>query len=845
MFPRDALGALFLLRCGMKKTTAKEVLIFVLSFAVPTLIFALCWANIGITYNGELTPLIYDMNMQYMPFMTSLRYVLNGENSIFFNWSVSLGGDYLSLFAYYLASPLNLLTVLWDVERMPQAIYVITLIKIGLCGLTFQTFLRFGLAKRKSSYVNIVFASCYALMSYNIVYSMCLMWLDGVILLPLILLGVEKLFEGKKGAVYFFSIFGCFYCNFYISYMVGIFTAVYFLTCVLRYWEKGCVKQMVVKAGRFTMLTLTALGLTLPMVLPALLSFTKGKGAVMAGEGIDSASYQFTFLELLKKMLPQQFDSIEYSGLPSIYCGSLIVILAIIYLFVRIRWREKLSYLLLLVLPFLGFVIPKLDIAWHGFQIPHCFPYRYAFLFSAGLIICAFNCYRFIDLNLGSLDHYRKSAFFAAGYLVLELFLNGSFVVGALQEMPSYYLKQHFEGQYLYMKPAAEDVKTKGSGFYRIGEQLTKTGCNFSFLYNYPGTEYFGSTMDYSINQFLNRLGKTDTYYLQTIDAVEPFTQSFLGIKYLLTPWQIDNCVYQEITNGQLSDKILAYQNEYACSLGMLVHRDELTAAELTDENCYENANLLARLLTGEQEEIYSQIDVQVDDALIPLEGGERHIAVSFYGEENAKLYLDIVGRWIKERKVITYGPEDGENHIGEAETEKEAALLIELDGRTIYYGRYTLNFPRGIDLGRIPETGRHTLVFRYPEELELSSIKFCFQNEDVLQHYLEKLQARQMTEVKMQKSGATGKVIASENSALITSLPYDEGWNVYVDGAETGYRKVLDAFLAVDLLPGEHKVEFRYIPKGFRKGCILAAVSLFTIVTYFGLKRKQNVNIS
>ncbi|MGN0419559.1 MAG: YfhO family protein [Acetatifactor sp.] len=829
----------------MKKTTAKEVLIFVLSFAVPTLIFALCWANIGITYNGELTPLIYDMNAQYMPFMTSLRYVLNGDNSIFFNWSVSLGGDYLSLFAYYLASPLNLLTVLWDVEQMPQAIYVITLIKIGLCGLTFQTFLRFGLAKRKSSYVNIVFASCYSLMSYNIVYSMCLMWLDGVILLPLVLLGVEKLFEGKKGAVYFFSIFGCFYCNFYISYMVGIFTAVYFLTCVLRYWEKGCVKQMLVKAGRFTLLTLTALGLTLPMVLPALLSFAKGKGIATAGEEINPAAYQFSFLELLKKMLPQQFDSIEYDGLPSIYCGSLIVLLAFIYLFARIRWREKISYFLLLALPFLGFVIPKLDIAWHGFQIPHCFPYRYAFLFSTGLIICAFNCYRYIDLCFGLMIYYRKIVFLATSYLMFELFLNGSFAIGTLHETTGYYLKQNFEGEYLSLKPVAENTKAKDSEFFRIGEQLTKVGSNFSFLYNYPGTEYFGSMMNYPINQFLNRLGKTDTYYLQTIEGVEPFSQCFLGIKYLLTPWQVENCVYQDITDERLSDKILEYYNKYACSLGTLIDREGISEGELFTETSYENANNLAKLLTGEQEEIYSCIDLRVEDALIPMEGGKRYIAVSFYGERNAKLYLDVIGRWTRNSGKRLQAQEDAKDQMGDDETEKEAALLIKLDDEIIYRGKYTLNFQRGIDLGRIPEAGEHTLVFQYPEEMNLSSIQLYFQNEDVLKQNLEILQSRQMKEAKLHKNGAVGKVHAADHSALITSLPYDEGWNVYVDGVRTNYQKMLDAFLMVDIPPGEHTVEFRYIPKGFREGCVLAAISLIVIVIYYGVKRKQNVNIS
>ncbi len=828
----------------MKKTTAKEVLIFVLSFAVPTLIFALCWANIGITYNGELTPLIYDMNMQYMPFMTSLRYVLNGENSIFFNWSVSLGGDYLSLFAYYLASPLNLLTVLWDVERMPQAIYVITLIKIGLCGLTFQTFLRFGLAKRKSSYVNIVFASCYALMSYNIVYSMCLMWLDGVILLPLILLGVEKLFEGKKGAAYFFSIFGCFYCNFYISYMVGIFTAVYFLTCVLRYWEKGCVKQMLVKAGRFTLLTLTALGLTLPMVLPALLSFAKGKGIATAGEGVHPDAYQFTVVELLMKFLPQQYDSIEYTGLPSIYCGSFIVLLAMLFLILKTGWREKVGIGVLLGVPFVGFVVPKVDILLHGFQFPHCFLFRYAFLFSTALLLGAYRCFWYLVEKHVSVKKQRGLIALLGGYLCIELFLNGSFIIGSLHEEANYHLKATFESEYTIQKPIIEYIKSQNDEktFYRIGEQLQESSSNYSFLYDYMGAEYFGSTFNFSVNQFLNRVGKNGAYYRTTIKGVESFVQGLLGIKYVVTDQPLTYPYYREIYSPNNNVPLFAYENEKASTFGFLVDESSLQQERPIFQTAFQNANSIAIMLTGNEEEIYKPVDLTLESG---YSEETKIVKYSFAGEAGASLFLDMEGLWTPSAKEKEDEFAKGSLSTENDEDNVEKRLLIHLDDNLACVGYFSYYLQKGLGLGKINNTGRHSLSFYIPDNLSIDKVEAFTLDEEALIHHIDVLMGSQVENVRKIKNGVYGKVDVSGEKRLVTSIPYDEGWTLLVDGEKTDICPIFGTFISVSLSEGNHEIELRYIPKGFSEGCVASLTSMFIVIIYFCMKRKQNVNIS
>ena len=123
----------------MSRSTKKENLLFcIVSTLISTLGILLILKSNGFYPFKEVTLFTFDMKEQYLPFFSSLHYLIGGDDSIFFHWSKSLGGNYIGLYAYYLASPFSWLTTLFSIEKLPLAIFLMTVSKISLSGLTFR-----------------------------------------------------------------------------------------------------------------------------------------------------------------------------------------------------------------------------------------------------------------------------------------------------------------------------------------------------------------------------------------------------------------------------------------------------------------------------------------------------------------------------------------------------------------------------------------------------------------------------------------------------------------------------------------------------------------------------------
>lgn len=80
---------------------------------------------------------------------------------------------------------------------------------------------RFG----HSGYGTILFSTMYALMGYVVTQQSNIMWLDGVILLPILMLQVYKLVTEGKWKVYPVWIMLAIVTDFYIAYMLILFSS--------------------------------------------------------------------------------------------------------------------------------------------------------------------------------------------------------------------------------------------------------------------------------------------------------------------------------------------------------------------------------------------------------------------------------------------------------------------------------------------------------------------------------------------------------------------------------------------------------------------------------------------
>ena len=301
----------------------KEDYIYILSFITPIILMVMIYALIGIYPAGNKTIVNSDMYLQYVGFLGHIKDVLKGESSLFYSFSKSLGGNTTGLFAYYMASPLNLIIGLFPKSYIAEVIAVITLIKIGLSSLTFTIYLVQSFKKKDIRVI--MFALCYSLMAYNINFQLNIMWLDGVVLLPLVMLGIDKLINENKYKLYVISLFIAIVSNYYIGYMICIFSALYFIYKLILN-NKVELKKLV----SFIAVSILSVALSAFILIPTLISLSSGKAKFRLFKELPKLMMQLD--EVIAQLFIGNYSLGQTMGnYPNIYCGVIITILSILY----------------------------------------------------------------------------------------------------------------------------------------------------------------------------------------------------------------------------------------------------------------------------------------------------------------------------------------------------------------------------------------------------------------------------------------------------------------------------------------------------------------------------------
>ena len=209
------------------KRWAAENRFYILAFLIPFVTAVAAFIGQGMWPFGDRGISIIDSYHQYVPFFSELQYKWRHFDSLFYSWNGGLGMNFWAVIAYYLASPLNLLLLIFPKSLVMECFSLIYFIKIGLAGLSFAWFLR----KRFNNYgLSVtVFGCCYALSSFVIGYAWNIMWLDCIVLFPIVMLGIHRLMHEGRGWLYGASLALCIFTNYYIAIMICIFSCLYLL----------------------------------------------------------------------------------------------------------------------------------------------------------------------------------------------------------------------------------------------------------------------------------------------------------------------------------------------------------------------------------------------------------------------------------------------------------------------------------------------------------------------------------------------------------------------------------------------------------------------------------------
>ena len=784
----------------------KTVIIYILSFLMPALLMMAIFHSVGISYGGRVTVLTFDLDNQYAPFIAGLRYLLEDPRKILFNWNASLGGNYMGVFAYYLASPLNLITLLWKTENIADAMYVLIVLKIGLCGLTFNTFLHRRNPERKISFYNLMFSLCYALMSYNIAYGMCVMWLDAIILFPIVLLGIERILSGKKGCLYFISMTLVFITNYYMAYMVGIFVLMYFTCGVLAQINKSTIKYYAGCTLRFGINTLLGLCVSMPLVLPALMNlkfrYATGTGSTVYQE----LAYDFHLDKLLIKFLPSQYDSLysEY-GEPYIYCGTIMLLLSIFYFFQKRNWKEKILSLCILLVIFSGFVFQKMDYFWHGFTYPTDFPYRYAFLFCGFILLLAHESWTRLSRKGG--DKMSVVLLFCI-YTIVELYINGNAIVNGIYQEVLYDIREEIQIQNDLYSPLAKEIRNT-TGMYRMREQRRYFGYNLESAYGLNGMDFFASNYNAYVLDFLSNMGGASANYSLSACGFTPLADSIFGVDYIIG---LHNPVdlYNEVLISNTHNRTFKlFENPYSLGIAFMTKQTNEKETPQWEQNPFLNQQKLLEYLGVEDNSIYHPIPFTKtvnqgkDSTTISIEF-TAHTDNTIYYFINGMLYEDaMIYFYLNDELILGVGPSNlgGTFELSQITTQDN---VLRIEGP----------FYDNVDFW----------LYSFDKEAYLSAIN--------------QLKSNQLENVHYEGNIITGTVDSGDGGTLFTTIPYDDGFSIYVDGNKTKYDKALDTFISIELPSGTHNIKFVYIPPGLFAGLALFFVSLIGIGLYY--KRRK-----
>ncbi len=841
---------------------------------------------LGVWPFGSESLMIVDMHHQYAPLLSQLReMVLHGGNPLY-TFETGIGANFISLFGYYLASPFNLLLALFPEGMLTEGILVITLLKNAIAAAMFTACVQYVFRRRDFSVVMLSLG--YSLSMYMIAYSWNIMWLDGVMLLPLAVLGFERMMRESKYGVYVLTLAYILFTNYYIGFMVCVFLVLYFFVYVVRsHHTSGAF----FRAGfRFALASLIGGGLAMCILLPVVfaLQYTSA-----AGEALPEFKANFALFRVPAQQLFGMIPTIRSGNLPNIFCGILPVVLVPLLLTTKtIPLRRRLAYGGLVGVLGLSFTVNIFDLIWHGLHTPNDLPYRFSFLYVFAVLLAAtamlphlkdvthkqlggtfagiaayIALYEtlqgdgaqvfvpvYVTLLLAAvycgiilLIKYRKLATrtaytVLAAVCILEMTVSGGISLDTLNGNEYYTDRAGYIANEEHKATAdavtkletAADAAENGN-FYRA-EFLPMRTCVDTALYHYRGLTSFSSSNYYHTTRLLGYLGYADngvnSYLYQSF---VPSVDSLLNLKYLAMQTDINHPYLEKVgTAGTENYPYYLYRNRLALPLAFRVSANASAfAAALYDPFATQEA--LYTAFTDDDRPLYTftPIGVAAQSADLASTYGDTRFNCSSAGEATFEATIHTAAAY----------------YIFVDCTAAQSGWISVYDTSGTLIANYdaSLNEPYIIDAGTLSE-GYSVSVAITTETAVSGNIFVAALDTAVLEEKIAVLQQDGMVVSKFTDSRISGTLNASANGTVFTSIPYDASWTVTVDGKKVETYPIGDlnedgsqgAFLCFDVALGNHDITFSYMPKGLTAGVLISAISLVAFLILLLITRKR-----
>ncbi|MBE6925674.1 MAG: hypothetical protein E7461_02410 [Ruminococcaceae bacterium] len=856
-----------------EKPTSPLLMAFLLPFLGMTALMVVCqYVPFGV---GSF--LYSDAYHQYYPFFVEMREAILSGKGLQWTWSVGLGLDYLGLFAYYLASPLNWLSVLLP-ESMTLAYFTFLIpIKLGFAGLFFALFLKKVFSRNDWSIA--LFGAFYATCAWALGYLWNIMWLDTFALLPLVILGMFSLLEKRKFVLYTLALFSAVVINYYIGFFVCIFVFLTFI-CYEICRFKG-FKKLFIDLALMAAFSILALCMTLVLTLPAYMALQNTHSSVntFPTDFRLNMVTEHTFAGLLEAMAKSAgnmnggISPTFKEGLPNLYSGICTIVLAFLMLSSKeVKLREKFCSVLLLVFFLLSFAIRQLDYIWHGFHFTNMIPYRFSFLFSFVILFMAYRAFTLWET-------------FRPGQIALAAVLAVVLVFLSEKSSETVYILINFIFIGLYTAvllyrtiPVKATKKVKKDALLQMREERQKLCAralagvmvvelilNFVvFGMNFGGTNisYYpkGKENSKQAIALMKELEKDNLFYraetthtqslndgaLNGYNGITTFTSSaFVGVTefmqalgygakdnynrycyeeaspvanlFLNLKYMIERDGYVE-ENSYFDevarfDKVALLENNAYLPLGFLANSELANLEFPITGNRFTFQNNLVAAATG-VENVFSS----TNNLKITAGSGVTvsNVYSSGYCSYNAKSGGSV---------TYTYTPEEEGFFCVNIHQGKRNNFSVRKNGSFLYNDSYSL--PQMISVADVKPGDKIEIVFTVKAgESSTISLDNGILDEEKFRQAHSILNASTLSLTEFENTRISGTIDCNRDGLMYTSIPQNGNWIATVDGKQVETVRIGGAMLGIHLSEGQHNVEFVYQNDAFRAGACMTVIS-------------------
>ena len=845
------------------KTFFRNYWTYFISFIIPLVIMFGVYLSQGIYWNSDTSPLLGDGFHQYVIFDLNLRNILHGSDSLFYTFTSGLGLNFYALSSYYLGSFLSPLVYFFDVSSMPDAVYLSTLLKFGLIGLS--TFFSLSIIfKNLPTPLRLSLSTSYALMSFTVSQVEIKTWLDVFILIPLILTGLHLLITEKKRILYFTSLSILFIQNYYFGYMTALFLVVWYF-CQLS-WDFKSRKYSFLD---FFLTSLLA-GLTsFIMTLPTLFDLrTHGEKLTAITKIKTDASW---YLDLFAKQFIGAFDTTKYGSIPMIFVGLLPFILTIVFFTLKsIKFHVKLCYATLLIIIIASFYLEALDLFWQGMHAPNMFLHRYAWIFSTLLIyISAEVLDRFKDIKLWNVlcsitfllsgylatiyfkNHYSfltklnilLTLEFLVVYLLLllalikklispkifsililiftisEISFNASSQLNGITKEWGFASRSTYDKDIPSLEAILEYTKQQPDTFTRTEKLQTQTG-NDSMKFNYNGISQFSSVRNRSASTTLDKLGFKSSgtnlnlrYANNTIIA-----DSLFGISYNISETYPDKYGFHP---SYQKDNLTLYKNQFALPIAFATQ--SLYKDVTFNDHTLDNQTQFLNQIAGLNEEYFYPINHHTDsgDNVVNLNGTDTEDATISYSIEvpdNSQVYLSMTKLNFSNDK------------------KKQVDIIVNGEKKSFT----TDNAFTFFNLGYAEHKQTFDIQVKFPGNAQVSFESPTFYRLDT-KKYTEAIRKikENPVEVSSYKNKVTVNYKVKNKTSIFFTIPYDQGWSAYQNGKRLQIEQAQTGFMKIDVSEGEGIITLSFIPKGFVAGASCSLIAIIVFI-FYDIQRKK-----